>query len=106
MQSNDISDWNKIKKLIKKDFYLEPLVHNILFIIGIQELNYGFEQLDSDTKTKVINFASMYILKFLNEEDRKKVRDKVNNGTIKEEESEDEIYKQAIINYFESKEII
>ncbi len=106
MQSNDISYWNKIKRLIKKDFYLEPNVPNILFMIGLQELNYGFEQLDSDSKTKVINFVSMYILKFIHEDDRKKVKQKVTEGLIEEEETEEEIYKQAIINYFKAKELI
>ena len=104
-----MEDWKKIQNFIEKEFHVEPFIHNILFLIGVQELNYGFSKLDQDTKTKAMNFASMYILSFLKEEDKMFLKDKYRNKEKvenAEEEIENEIYKKGIINYFRHKGII
>lgn len=106
MEEENNTYWQKIKQFFRDEFQLEPEIHNILFMIGVQELGYGFQQLDKDTKTKVINFASIFLLNFIKEEDRKNVKQKVSEGLLSEEDSEDEIYKAAIINYFKEKKII
>ena len=98
--------WQQIKQFFRDEFQLEPEIHNILFMIGVQELGYGFQPLDKDTKTKVINFASIFLLNFIKEEDRKNVKQRVSEGSLSEEDSEDEIYKTAITNYFKKKKII
>jgi|GEM_PF-3584815 len=104
-----MDEWKKIEDFVEKEFHVEPFIHNILFLIGVQELNYGFSKLDQDTKTKAMNFASMYILSFLKEEDKTFLKNKYKNnenGEKAEEEIEKEIYKKGIINYFSHKGII
>ncbi|MGM0498175.1 MAG: hypothetical protein ACQESJ_09680 [Bacteroidota bacterium] len=88
---------------------MEPHIHNVLFLIGVQELDYGFSKLDQNTKTKVMNFASMYILSFLKEEDKNYLKTKYKDSHNEHkalEEIEKEIYKKGIINYFLIKGII
>ena len=106
MEKNESSYWQKIEEFFKKEFNLNPEIHNMLFMIGVRELGYGFQQLDQATKTKVINFASMFILKYVTESDRERVRKNVLKGLTEEENSEEEIYKSAIINYFKEEAII
>lgn len=106
MSTNKKAYWPEIVQFFKNEFHMEPEIHNILFMIGVQELGYGFQQLNKDTKTKVINFATLFIAKFIYEEDRDLIRDEISNGTIKESDSEEKIYKLAVINYFREKEII
>ncbi len=95
-------EWNSIQKYIQSQFNLNPDVYNILFLIGVQELGYGFQQLDQTTKTKVINFATMYIMNYLEEKDKKALK----NQGYEDEYYEEEIYKTGIINYFKSKKIL
>lgn len=102
-------NWKKIEDFIEKEFHVEPNIHNILFLIGVQELNYGFNKLDQNAKTKVMNFASMYILSFLKEEDKNYIKSKYENTQNvhkAEEEVEKQIYRKGIINYFLYKGII
>ena len=102
-------DWKKIKDFVQREFHVEPHLHNILFLIGVQELDYGFSKLDQNSKTKVMNFASIYILSFLKEEDKTFLKNKYRNrqNEVKaEEEIEKEIYRKGIINYFKHKGII
>lgn len=94
--------WKRIQHYIQSNFNLEPNVHNILFLIGIQELGYGFSQLSRETKTKVFNFASMYIMNYLNDEEKKMIR----KENFHKNHFEEHIYKRAIINYFETKKIL
>ena len=104
-----MDDWKKIKDFVEKEFHVEPHIHNVLFLIGVQELDYGFSKVDQDTKTQVMNFASMYILSFLKEEDKISLKNKYKSAKDKnraEEEIENEIYKKGIINYFRDKGII
>lgn len=101
--------WKKVEDFIEKEFHVEPHIHNVLFLIGVQELNYGFSKLDQSTKTKVMNFASMYILSFLKEEDKNYLKRKykdIQNEHKAQEEVEKQIYKKGIINYFIHKGII
>lgn len=95
-------EWNSIQKYIQSQFNLNPDVYNILFLIGVQELGYGFQQLDQTTKTKVINFATMYIMNYIEEKDKKALK----NQGYEDEYYEEEIYKTGIINYFKSKKIL
>jgi len=101
MHSNKES-WKYIQKYIQSEFNVKPDVHNILFLIGVQELEYGFQQLDQAAKTKVINFASIYIMNFLNDEDKKILKNNVSEENFYKEE----VYKKGIINYFKSKKIL
>ena len=101
MNDND-RDWEFIEKYIQNQFNIKPDVHNILFLVGVQELGYGFQQLDQAAKTKVINFASMYIMNYLNEEEKKILK----NSNSDENCYKEETYKTGIINYFKSKKII
>ena len=94
--------WRAIQQYIKSQFNTEPNVHNILFLIGIQELGYGFNQINQDTKTKVINFASLYIMSYMTEEEKNTIQQ---NGSD-QDHFQDNIYKTAIINYFISKKIL
>lgn len=96
------NDWKKIESHLKKNFNLNATVENALFLIGVNELGYGFEKLDQQLKTKVINFASIYIMNFLSEEDKNKLAENSTDGEIEE----DQIYKKAIVNYFREKDII
>jgi len=96
------NDWNQIITYLKKSFKIEATVSNALFLIGVNELGYGFKKLDQQEKTKVINFASIYIMKFLSSQDKKKLAEASEDMNL----AEDVIYKKAIINYFEYKGII
>ena len=49
-------------------------------------MEYGFSELDQDTKTKVINFASIYILNYLTEEDQNNLREKTATSDMNENE--------------------
>ena len=93
--------WKSIKNYIRDNFSVEPNVHTIIFLIGIRELGYGFIQLDQETKTKVINFASMFILKFISEQDKKYLQ-----HPEVDEDYKERIYKQGIIRYFKSNQIL
>jgi hypothetical protein len=95
------NDWKAIQKYIQSQFNIKPDVYNILFLIGVQELGYGFQQFDQTVKTKVINFASMYIMNYLDDKDKEGL--KQHSG--EDEHYEQEIYKKAIINYFKFKKI-
>ena len=106
MENDQEKYWSKLEYYFQEAFHLEPEIHNMLFMIGVQELGYGFQQLDKDTKTKVINFASMFILKYIDENDRKLIEETVERKALGERETEEEVYKLAIINYFREKEII
>jgi hypothetical protein len=99
-------DWTQIERFIEKEFHVEPLIHNILFLIGIQELGYGFNKLDHQTKTKVINFSSIYILNFLKDEEKKYLKDKYRNDKDGPDKIEEQLYKKGIINYFKNKGVI
>ena len=92
--------------MIQQEFNLEPEIINFLFLIGVQELEYGFSELDQDTKTKVINFASMYILNYLEDEDQNNLKKHAETQDLKEDEIEEILYKRAIINYFKEKDLI
>jgi len=96
------NEWKKIEHYLKKNFNLNATVENALFLIGVNELGYGFEKLDQQLKTKVINFASIFIMSFLNEEDKKKLAESSNGKNIEE----DKIYKKAILNYFNYNKIL
>ncbi len=100
--NNKENVWKSIQEYIQSQFNIPPDVHNILFLIGVQEMGYGFQQLDQATKTKVINFASLYIMNFIKEEDKKNLKNQDPEKYVYEEE----IYKTGIINYFEFKKII
>lgn len=99
-------NWKKVEAFIEKEFHVEPQIHNILYLIGIQELDYGFSKLDQQTKTKVINFASMYILNFLKEEEKEHLKDKYRKEKNGADKIEEQLYKKGIINYFENKGVI
>ncbi|MCF8335211.1 MAG: hypothetical protein K9H65_01285 [Bacteroidales bacterium] len=101
MQINE-SEWKSIQEYIQSQFNVKPDIHNILFLIGVQELGYGFQQLDQATKTKVINFASIYILNYVEKENKQIFK---NQGDEENYYNED-IYKTGIINYFKSKKIL
>lgn len=96
------NNWKLIQKYIKNQFNIPPNVHNILFLIGIQELGYGFQHLDQAEKTKVINFASIYIMNFID----KKEKSYLKNQASEKDNYEEEIYKKGIINYFKTKKIL
>ena len=102
MRDNNEKAWKSVQEYIQKQFNVSPNIHNILFLIGVQEMGYGFVQLDQATKTKVINFASLYIMSYLDEEDKKSIK----NQSSKDNYYEDEIYIKGIINYFKSEKII
>lgn len=107
MENNIKDNWEKVKKYIKEEFNLSPEIHSILFLIGIQELNYGFQQLDKDTKVKVINFASIFVLKFLEEKDREKLKKNFQElDKTDKTEYEEELYKLAIVRYFKDINVI
>jgi hypothetical protein len=100
------NSWKQVEEFIDKEFHVEPQIHNILYLIGIQELGYGFSKLDHQTKTKVINFASMYILNFLKEDEKNYLKDKYSKEKDGVNKIEEQLYKKAIINYFKNKGII
>ena len=104
--ASEYKDWIKISRFIQKEFNLNPEIINFLFLIGVQEMEYGFSELDQDTKTKVINFASIYILNYLTEEDQNNLREKTATSDLNEDELEEMLYKRAIINYFKDKDLI
>ncbi len=107
MENKIKENWEKVKKYIKEEFNLNPEIHSILFLIGIQELNYGFKQLDKDTKVKVINFASIFVLKYLEEKDREKIKQNFHNlSKTDETDYEEELYKLAIVRYFKDINVI
>ena len=95
--------WQRIRRYIREQFGMPGEVDDIVFLIGVREMGYGFQQLDQDTKTKVINFASIYLMNFMDSEARRKIQVEAEAQAKTEEE---EIYKQAIINYFREKQII
>jgi len=110
--------WHKIQKFVRDQFGMPGEVYDIVFLIGVREMGYGFQQLDQDTKTKVFNFASIYLMNFMSGEERRKIKDEgkpaVETGGDEENKPsydaggdlEEVIYKQAIINYFREKKIL
>ncbi|MFO8235128.1 MAG: hypothetical protein R6U04_06980 [Bacteroidales bacterium] len=105
---NETAYWEQIENYIQNEFNVLPEVHNILFLIGIQELGYGFQKLDKDTKVKVINFASIFVLKYINDKDIAHIKNNFPDRYEKDYETkyEEEIYKLAIIRYFREKNIL
>ncbi|MBS3807083.1 MAG: hypothetical protein KGY60_06220 [Bacteroidales bacterium] len=103
--------WQQIRQFVRDQFGMPGEVYDIVFLIGVREMGYGFQQLDQDTKTKVFNFASIYLMNFMSGEERKKIRSENEplteaNGHIDNGDLEASIYKQAIINYFREKKIL
>ena len=94
--------WQQIQQYIRDSFHIEPEIHNILYLIGIQELGYGFNKLDKDNKTKVFNFVSLYMMRFLCHEEKTAIR----KESLDEEDYETKLYKKAIINYFKQQHLI
>lgn len=98
--------WQQIQQFVKEKFGLPGEVYDIVFLIGVRELGYGFQQLDQETKTKVFNFASIYLMNYMDQEQRKKIQDDVKAMAGEDDDLlEESIYKQAIINYFKDKKI-
>lgn len=64
-------------------------------------MGYGFTQLNQETKTKVFNFVSIYIMNYLNSEEKRMLSEPSGD-----EHKKEEIYKYAIIRYFNAKNII
>ena len=95
--------WQQIQQFVRDQFGMPGEVYDIVFLIGVREMDYGFQQLDQDTKTKVFNFASIYLMKYMSGEERQKIHVE---AEAKDMEEEEEIYKQTIINYFREKKII
>ena len=100
--SLDEKYWLSIQRYIRKQFGVEPEIYTIIFLIGVRELGYGFIQLDQETKTKVINFASMFLLKYIPEEDKKQLHD----PGVDEDYKASRIYRKGIINYFKTNKIL
>lgn len=103
--------WQQIRQFVRDQFGMPGEVYDIVFLIGVREMGYGFQQLDQDTKTKVFNFASIYLMNFMSGEERKKIRSENERGDERHGDAdngdlETSIYKQAIINYFREKKII
>lgn len=126
--------WQRIRQFVRTQFAMPGEVYQIVFLIGVRELGYGFQQLDQDTKTKVFNFAAIYLMNYMGREEREQIysnnhndssievngdrgfKDTKNEGDVSLRSSnsnqvdgnwqEEEIYKQAIINYFKEKKII
>ena len=95
--------WQQIRQYVRDRFGMPGGVYDIVFLIGVREMGYGFQQLDQDTKTKVFNFASIYLMNFMSGEERREIQIE---AEAKAKAQEEEIYKQAIINYFREKKII
>ncbi len=94
--------WKQIQELVQQQFRLPGEVYDVLFMVGVQELGYGFQQLDQETKTKVFNFASIYLMNYMDADQRRQIHERYPD----EAEAEEQIYKQAIINYFKEKNIL
>src|SRR6056297_2681270 len=92
--------WQQIQQFVRDQCGMPGEVYDIVFLIGVREMGYGFQQLDQDTKTKVFNFASIYLMKFMEGEERRKIQIE---AEAKAKAEEEEIYKQAIIKYFREK---
>mgnify|MGYP006299303485 FL=1 len=99
---DDHKYWMRIRQFVQEEFGLPGNTWDILFMIGIRELGYGFTQLDQETKTKVFNFVSIYLMKFMDHEQRLQIQNNTDDLT----EVEEKIYRQAIIHYFKSKQIL
>jgi len=132
--------WQQIRQYVRDRFGMPGEVYDIVFLIGVREMGYGFQQLDQDTKTKVFNFASIYLMNFMSGEERGRIikpsAEADRNYTDRnytdrhcadghyvdghcadrhcadgdcadgDWDLEEQIYKQAIINYFREKKII
>jgi len=94
--------WHRIQVFVQERFGMKGDVWDIIYLIGIQELGYGFQQLDQAAKTKVINFASMYLMNFMDPHQRRELKREYED----EEELEEQFYRQAIIRYFTTKKIL
>jgi len=94
--------WHKIQDYIRSHFGMKGEVYDIAYLIGVRELGYGFEPLDQDTKTKVYNFVAIYLMNFMDEEQRREIRKKYGD----QPDMEEQIYRKAIIHYFRSKQIL
>ena len=106
---NQETYWQKIRHFVRDKFGLPGEVYDIVFLVGVQELGYGFQQLDQETKTKVFNFASIYLMKYMDREQRRAIQIQAKSEAEEDEQEqylEKEIYKQAIINYFKDKKIL
>src|SRR6056297_941364 len=66
--------WQQIRQFVRDQFGMPGEVYDIVFLIGVREMGYGFQQLDQDTKTKVFNFASIYLMNFMSGEEQEKIR--------------------------------
>ena len=93
--------WQRIQSFVKERFGMKGDVYDIIYLVGVQELGYGFQQLDQAAKTKVINFASMYLMKFMDHDQRREIRSQYDD----DEELEEQFYRKAIIRYFQSRKI-
>jgi len=94
--------WQRVQQFVKERFGMKGDVYDIIYLIGIRELGYGFQQLDQAAKTKVINFAAMYLMNFMDHDQRLEISRRYED----DEELEEQFYRQAIIRYFKSKKLL
>ena len=101
--------WRETIKIVSKKFEEDFDIQTILFLIGVQELNKGYQNLSKDQKIDVMHIGLCTILEpFGYYESIGKDRDgwlhfkqkiKLPNTSEKEQER---IIKEAIIGYFNS----
>ncbi len=62
MQSKPKSEWTILTETLAEKFGMEPDLHNIIFLVGVQELGMGYKKFKKDEKVNVMHIAICTLL--------------------------------------------
>lgn len=62
MQTKPKSEWTILTETLAEKFGMEPDLHNIIFLVGVQELGMGYKKFKKDEKVNVMHIAICTLL--------------------------------------------
>ncbi len=62
MQEKNKTEWQLLLEILTEKFGMEPDLHSVLFLIGVQELGMGYKKFKKDEKINVLHIAICTVL--------------------------------------------
>ncbi|CAG5079822.1 hypothetical protein [Parvicella tangerina] len=100
--------WRSLVAEVSENFEETLDLQSIIFIIGLQELNLGYQKLKKDQKIEVMHIAICTLLEpygyyeFVGKDDDGWPHfEKINDIPALNENEQEELIKEAIIDYFQ-----
>jgi calcineurin-like phosphoesterase len=62
MQTSQKTEWQLLQEKLADKFGMEPDLHNIIFLIGVQELGMGYKKFKKNEKIDVMHVAICTLL--------------------------------------------